>query len=137
MLIKKPHDIKPSEITAPEVYVQRRTFLKAAAAGAAFSTPAAALVRPAGEGEAIPDLLDTPYGEGLELTPYKHVTGYNNFYEFGLDKEDPKRHSKGFKTDDWSIRVSGACNKPGEYGLEDLVKPHSIEERIYLSLIHI
>jgi sulfoxide reductase catalytic subunit YedY len=66
-----------------------------------------------------------------KLTDEADATSYNNFYEFGTDKEDPKRNSRRFKTDDWKIEVSGECEKPGTYGLEDLVKPFPIEERIY------
>ena len=131
MLIKKPHDIKPSEITAPEVYAQRRTFLKAAAAGAAFSTPAAALVEPAGKREAIPDLLDTPYGEGLELTPYKHVTGYNNFYEFGTGKTVPAKKAHSLRTRPWTVVVDGECEAPGEIGIEDILNGFTQQERVY------
>ena len=66
-----------------------------------------------------------------EITEEEDATSYNNFYEFGTDKEDPKKHSKRFKTDDWKIVVSGECAKPGTFDLEDMVKPFPVEERIY------
>ncbi len=66
-----------------------------------------------------------------DLTPEKHATSYNNFYEFGTDKEDPKENSTKFNTDDWKITVGGECEKPGTYALEDLIKPFDVEERIY------
>ena len=66
-----------------------------------------------------------------DLTPEKHATSYNNFYEFGTDKEDPKENSTKFNTDDWKITVGGECEKPGSYALEDLIKPFDVEERIY------
>jgi sulfoxide reductase catalytic subunit YedY len=66
-----------------------------------------------------------------ELTDEEDATSYNNFYEFGTDKEDPKKNSQSFRTDDWTIEVGGHCEKPGTYGLEDLIKPHTLEERIY------
>ena len=66
-----------------------------------------------------------------DLTPEKHATSYNNFYEFGTDKENPKENSTKFNTDDWKITVGGECEKPGTYALEDLVKPFDVEERIY------
>jgi sulfoxide reductase catalytic subunit YedY len=62
---------------------------------------------------------------------YEEVTGYNNFYEFGTDKEDPKANAGNFKPMPWTVRVEGLCNKPGNYGYEDLVKPHKIEDRTY------
>jgi len=66
-----------------------------------------------------------------EITPEDDATRYNNFYEFGTGKSDPVRNAKDFTTDDWKITVGGECEKPGEYSLEDLVKPFPIEERIY------
>ncbi len=66
-----------------------------------------------------------------EMTPEDDATRYNNFYEFGTDKSDPARYAKDFNTDDWKITVGGECEKPGEYSLEDLVRPFAIEERVY------
>jgi sulfoxide reductase catalytic subunit YedY len=59
------------------------------------------------------------------------ITTFNNFYEFGTDKSDPAKNSKTFKPRPWSVAVEGLCNKPGSYTLEDILKPHAIEERIY------
>jgi sulfoxide reductase catalytic subunit YedY len=64
-------------------------------------------------------------------SPYNTVTTFNNFYEFGSDKGDPAKHAKGFKPRPWSVAVEGACGKPGVYTLEDILKPHPLEERIY------
>src|SRR6185295_1792448 len=59
------------------------------------------------------------------------ITTFNNFYEFGMDKADPAKNSKTFKPRPWSVAVEGLCNKPGSYTLEDILKPHALEERIY------
>ncbi len=94
MLIKRPSDIKPSEITDPGIYARRREFLKGAAAigiGGLIGGPASALVKPAGKGTPIAGVIESPYGRDLELTSYEHATTYNNFYEFGTDKTDPAR----------------------------------------------
>jgi sulfoxide reductase catalytic subunit YedY len=133
MLIKKPADIRPSEITAPAVYARRRDFLKAAAALGAgvLAAPAAALVEPSGEGVAIADVLDTPYGDDLTPTAYEHVTGYNNFYEFGTGKSDPARNAHSLQTRPWNLVVEGACEAPGEIGIEDILSGFTQEERIY------
>ncbi len=128
MIIKKPDDISSSEITPEHVYVNRREFLRAAGligvAGAAAST--AALVGRSGRDEA-------PQGPQArdELTPYEDVTTYNNFYEFGTDKSDPAENAKGFKTKPWSVRVEGLVGKPATYDLEEFIKPHKLEERVY------
>jgi methionine sulfoxide reductase catalytic subunit len=64
-------------------------------------------------------------------TALEHITGYNNFYEFGMAKEDPERNAGRLTTEPWTIAVDGLCARPGSYGLEDIVKPARLEERIY------
>ena len=64
-----------------------------------------------------------------KLTPYKDVTGYNNFYEFGYGKEDPARYAQNLKTDPWSVTIEGEVERPGTYTLEDILKPQSVEEK--------
>jgi len=68
---------------------------------------------------------------GEELTPEDIVTSYNNFYEFGMDKDDPARYAHELTTDPWSVEVAGECAKPGEYAFEDIVSGFTPEERIY------
>ncbi len=133
MLIKKPDDIKGAEITDPQVYARRREFLKAAAALGigAIAGQAQALVGPVGKGTPIGDVLDSQYGQDLEPTAYEHVTGYNNFYEFGTDKGDPARNAHTLKTRPWTVVVDGECEAPGEIGIEDILSGFPQEERIY------
>ena len=66
-----------------------------------------------------------------ELTPEEDVTSYNNFYEFGTGKDDPKPNAKNFRTKPWSVKVEGMVAKPATYNLEDFLKPHKVEDRIY------
>jgi methionine sulfoxide reductase catalytic subunit len=140
MLIRRPSDIPSSEITPEQVYLDRRRFLKRAAAGAIVAaTPGllAAACQPSGEGSAADapgaDDLSVRMGDDLrdELTPWGDVTGYNNFYEFGRDKEDPVRNSGSFQTRPWTVEVGGHCNNPGTWDLEDFLRPHELEDRIY------
>ena len=134
MLIKKPADIKPSQITDPRHYARRRELLKRAAAlglGAIAAGPAAALVGRPGTGDPIPDLVDTAYGDKLEPTAHEHVTGYNNFYEFGTAKTDPARKAQTLQSRPWSVVVDGECDAPGEIGIEDVLNDFTQEERIY------
>ena len=72
-----------------------------------------------------------PYFTGETLTPYRDVTRYNNFYEFGMDKSDPSSRSGAFRTDPWSVEISGEVAKPGTYHLEDILGPMQLEERVY------
>jgi methionine sulfoxide reductase catalytic subunit len=127
--IKKGWEISESEVTPEPIYLQRREIMKASGL-----LGTALLLNPL-----ISAMASLPIGDYKkkaislddELTSEEDVTTYNNFYEFGTDKEDPAKNSKKFNTDDWTITVSGECEKLGEFALEDLVKPHTMEERIY------
>jgi methionine sulfoxide reductase catalytic subunit len=131
MIIRRPPDIASSEITSERDYVGRRKFLRDAGIGAAalvLSTPAilAACSRSDVQESAgdVASQEDTP-------NSYEEITSYNNYYEFGTDKEDPKANSGEFHPKPWSVRVDGLCGKPGDYQLEDLLRPHKIEDRTY------
>jgi len=132
MLIKtrKRSDVRESEVTPQSLFEQRRQFIKKAAG---YSVAAASLSLPF---SAMAALNINPFQKDSaslrdELTEKKHVISYNNFYEFGTEKKDPAKHAASLKTDPWSVTVEGECGKPGVYALEDLVKPHKFEERIY------
>ena len=90
-------------------------------AATAFLPPA---VRAATAG--FPDSLNPAFKlDGVKLTPYDLVTSYNNFYEWGLAKEQPKElANKGWKTEPWTIEIGGLCSKPGKYDVNDLVGVH-------------
>ena len=136
MLIKSrnKHDCTESEVTDYSIYVKRREFIETSAKSLGLAAIAPSLLLSAcsdaatettGEaGSRLPHSRD-------ELTPYKDVTSYNNFYEFGLDKSDPAKLAKNFKVNPWSVRVEGEVEKPGVYDLEDLLKGLQQEERIY------
>ena len=127
--IKKSWEIPESEVTPEALYRQRRDFIKAAGTigGAMLLNPWSA----ANASYAVGDYRKGVISIDEELTDEEDATGYNNFYEFGTGKEDPIENSKRFMTDDWTVVVSGACEKPGTYGLDDLIKPFELEERIY------
>jgi sulfoxide reductase catalytic subunit YedY len=136
MLIKKAEKIKSSEITDYSTWQQRRKFIKQSAAlgiGAAGWNFALAELAAADEiaGRKIPDVKITAIGKDLEPTDFVHVTTYNNFYEFGLDKRDPAANAHTLKTRPWTIQVTGECEKPGEIGIEDILSSIPQEERIY------
>ncbi len=132
MLIKRPSDIKPSEITPERVWRARRRFMRDVAAGTLAATaPALFRVQAAAAGVPIENVAESDFSTGEKLTPREDVTTYNNFYEFGTAKRDPSRYGQALKTEPWSIEVSGECEKPGVLDLEELVQPHQLEERIY------
>jgi len=125
------HPIRSSEITSESEYHNRRDFLRdagllglgvAGALAGARTAPAQA-----------PQQGTSLGGSELkgELTPWEDVTSYNNYYEFGTGKEDPAENAKSFKTKPWTVKVEGMVAKPGTYNIEDFLKPHKLEERIY------
>ena len=131
MLIRRPADVRSSEITPEATYVRRRTFLRltGSALVAGMIAPAlGATACGAEEPEPAADAGSTPQDE---LTPFEDVTTYNNFYEFGTDKSDPARLAGSFKPLPWTVRIDGMVAKPADYALEDFVKPYRVQERVY------
>jgi sulfoxide reductase catalytic subunit YedY len=124
-------DIPSSEITPERDYLDRRRFLKAMGIGGAALTATPGLLAACGRGEEA--RTAEAGGEVQEEAPnsWEEITGYNNYYEFGTDKGDPKANSGAFKPKPWTVRVDGLVGKPGDYQFEDLVKPHTIEDRTY------
>lgn len=137
MLIKKPSDIKSSEITDESVYLNRRSFLKSSSgiilAGSAglLGVPGMVQSENAIEGKKLSYTANASLSSKETTTPYEQITEYNNFYEFGTDKYSPAKRAQALTTDPWSIKIEGEVARPGTYTLEDILKPHSLEERIY------
>ncbi len=129
MLIRRPTDYRPSEITPEDVYTGRRRFLAAAVAVAA--------------GAALPASAGTPTGTPLTArrnaefstteapNSWDDVTGYNNYYEFGTDKADPAANASRLRVTPWTVTVAGEAEVRGTFALEDLIRPHPLEERVY------
>ncbi len=133
MLIKKPADILPSEITSETNYLNRREFIRSGAiAGSALVTPAAlAAVVPGKSGAPLRGIGKSPFSTDETPNSYEDITTYNNFYEFGLDKSDPYRNAHQLETRPWTIEVTGHAEKTGTFNFEDFIKPFDLEERIY------
>jgi sulfoxide reductase catalytic subunit YedY len=93
--------------------------------------PALASAAVSGLVEGIANAPNTRTVEGEELNTLEQITHYNNFYELGTGKEDPYRNAEALVTDPWSVEISGECENPGIYTLEDILRPHDLEERIY------
>lgn len=128
MLIKKPADIKPSEITDEAVYLQRREFMQVSAGLALLPFVNTAVAK---TGAAIQYVKNKSLSTSEKLTAYDSITSYNNFYEFGTDKESPAKHAHRLTTAPWSIVIDGEISKPGRYHLEDILKQQTLEERVY------
>ena len=141
MRSRRPVDILPSEITPRAVHDERRAVLKAlglgagqlAIGGSAFGLlGSAAAAVPAGtSGRAKLVTRPSLYSTREAPNSYADITGYNNFYEFGLDKSDPAANAHTLKPRPWKVTIDGECDKPGTYDLDTLIKPHALEDRIY------
>jgi sulfoxide reductase catalytic subunit YedY len=147
MYVLRPRDIPAREITDPERVrshrsaraagsagpdCARREFLRGAALlGAAAALPAVGCGQPARAGRSLGDVAPSPFSTDEERTSLEDATRYNNFYELGTGKGDPRRNADELHTRPWSVVVDGEVGKPGRVPLEELLRPHPLEERVY------
>jgi len=131
MLIKKPADFRYSEVTPKDVYFSRRTFLAGIPAtflaGRELLSPSARALA----GNKLPNLAKSPFSTAEKQNSYAEVTNYNNFYEFGTDKDQPAKLAKNFKTYPWTVSVEGEVAKPRKFTIDEILKLAPLEERIY------
>ncbi|NNM32885.1 MAG: protein-methionine-sulfoxide reductase catalytic subunit MsrP [Gemmatimonadetes bacterium] len=127
MIIRSKPRSEPasSEITKEADFLNRRKFILGFAAAGAGVAMVPALRGGVGndDGEEAP-AQDEP-------NTYEEITSYNNYYEFGLGKEDPAENAQDLVTSPWTLKVDGLCNNPGDYHLEDLIQPSAVEDRVY------
>ena len=137
MLIRTKSEIPSSEITPKSAYMNRRAFMAgAAAAGLGAMTAGRALgmgspdTGPGGYEKltTVKSPLSTP---GLTLTPFEDITHYNNFYEFGVNKDDPAKNAGRLKTRPWSIEVEGLVKQKKTFDIDTLLKMKPLEDRVY------
>jgi sulfoxide reductase catalytic subunit YedY len=122
--------IAPSEITPPEVFLARRSLLATALAGGLGALwPAVALPQRAATGPG--PSRNARYSTSEAQNSFEDITTYNNFYEFGTDKADPATNARGFRATPWTVTVDGEAEVKGRFTLEDILKPHALEERVY------
>jgi sulfoxide reductase catalytic subunit YedY len=122
MLITRPTDIPSSEITPESLYVGRRAFIGAAGALAlaGLATPSALAACTPGGAE-----------QDDKVTSEEDATSYNNFYEFGTGKDDPKRNAGSLRTSPWTVAVDGLVKAPKRWDLDALLKGLAVEDRTY------
>jgi methionine sulfoxide reductase catalytic subunit len=137
MLIKKTDDIRSSEITPKDLYLNRRKFLADAAmagAAAAAGLGLKELLAPSSTvqaGEKINGIQKSPFSTTEKVTPYNDVTHYNNYYEFSTEKEEPADLAKNFKTRPWTVTIDGDVPKKQLLDVDSIMKFAAPEERIY------
>jgi sulfoxide reductase catalytic subunit YedY len=137
MLLKRAPDLKYSDITPRSVYLGRRNFLygMGLAGGLALAGKGVAdIVDPSLEAHASTKLdvpIKSPFSTTEKLTPQKSVTTYNNYYEFGTEKDEPAKNAQKFQTSPWSVSVEGEVAKPRSFTMDEILKLAPLEERIY------
>jgi len=134
-LIKKP-SIKAAEVTDKGLYMSRRELLLAGSASLAALAGGAAPewlsgVEEAHAGAKLPGVQKSPLSASEPLNSFKDITTYNNFYEFGTDKDDPAQYAKTLVTRPWTVAVEGEVKRPKSYDIDELMKMSPLEERIY------
>src|SRR5262249_36025205 len=130
MLIRRAERFKASDITDEKLYLNRRAFIAGGAAVALGAYDVAdAATAPAG---APPQAQRKQALPGKDAaTKLESATTYNNFYEFGVNKDDPAREAHRLKTRPWTVKVEGLVHKPKTYDIDDLVRTFPLEERVY------
>jgi len=140
MLIRKPSDIPSSEITSPEEYARflnRRRFLRAAVGAGAVALGAERLsgvfspnidVSADSKLQTVKSPLTTA---GEQLTSLQDITHYNNYYEFGVPKNEPSENAGVLPTRPWTVKVDGKVKTPKTFDIEALLKLRPLEDRVY------
>jgi sulfoxide reductase catalytic subunit YedY len=138
MLIKPASDIRSSEITDQKLYLNRREFIRAttgtavaAATGVLGAEAFLQAATPAPHGRKLENVKPSPLSTDEKPNAWDQITTYNNYYEFGTDKDSPSMLSRNFKTEPWTVAVEGECTKKAVWNLEDILKGQTLEDRIY------
>ncbi len=139
MLIKRSPDIRSSEITDKNLYLNRREFIQTASGVAAAAIGGAAVgagstaelsAQAAPRGAKL-QYTASPLSTGERQNTWEQITTYNNFYEFGVEKDSPAKYANALRTTPWSVMIEGECAKTGPMNLEDILRGQTLEERVY------
>ncbi|NKA17062.1 MAG: protein-methionine-sulfoxide reductase catalytic subunit MsrP, partial [Alphaproteobacteria bacterium] len=134
MTFKDPK-IKSADITPKEVFQNRRNLLKILTLGSlavGFSSSLQSNAFAVGESnKKLKAKFNKKYSVNDKQTSFKDATTYNNFYEFGMDKDDPARYAKSLITRPWTVSVEGLVQKPQVFDFDSLIKLSDMEERVY------
>ena len=136
MLIRKPTDLTFVDVTPKSVYFDRRKLLRVlglAGLASAAGTRLFDLAIPTRSAAASTKLttIKSPFSTTENLNSFEEITHYNNFYEFGVDKDQPAKNAQKFVTSPWTVAVSGEIKKPRKFSIDEILKLAPLEERIY------
>jgi sulfoxide reductase catalytic subunit YedY len=137
MLIGRKSDLTYADVTPKSLYFNRRRFLKGLGLAGAAVTAGKGLwdaVSPSGEayaGTKLEGLLKSPFSTTETPNTFQDVTHYNNFYEFGIDKDAPAKNAQKFRTSPWTVSVEGEVKTKRKFSMDEILKLAPLEERIY------
>jgi sulfoxide reductase catalytic subunit YedY len=137
MLIRRKPELTYADVTPKEIYFNRRKFLKAMGVAGAVAFTGGNLLELASPsrtvyaGAKFPNLIKSPFSTTEKETPYQDVTHYNNFYEFGIDKDAPAKNAQKFRTSPWTVSVEGEVKTKRKFTMDEILKLAPLEERIY------
>jgi len=131
MLIRRAPRFTESQITDPKLYLSRRELMSGAAAALVLSPSLASAAAPAPVLAPLVATRNAAFSVTDTATKVEAATTYNNFYEFGVNKDDPSRLGHTLRPRPWTVRVDGFVNKPKTFDIDELIKLFPLEERVY------
>ena len=137
MLLQRKPELTYADVTPKDAYVNRRKFLQAMGiVGAATYAGSGVLnflspSRQVYAAGAFSNLIKSPFSTTEKENTLQEVTHYNNFYEFGVEKDQPAKNAQRFRTSPWSISVEGEVKTKRKFTMDEILKLAPLEERIY------
>jgi methionine sulfoxide reductase catalytic subunit len=132
MLIRRAPRFTASEITDPKLYLSRRELISGAAAALVLASgPDTAGAQAAPALQALSATRNAGFSSSETPTKVEAATTYNNFYEFGVNKDDPARLGHTLRPRPWTVQVDGLVSKPKTFDIDELIKLFPLEERVY------
>jgi len=136
MLIRRSPHLTYADVTPQAVYLNRRKFLGGLGIATAAALAGRGLLELVSPSRAVSantklNTIKGPFSTNEKINSYNDVTHYNNFYEFGVDKDQPAKNAQRFVTSPWTVSVGGEVTKPRKFSMEEILKLAPLEERIY------
>jgi methionine sulfoxide reductase catalytic subunit len=136
MLIRRSRELTHADVTPKSVYLDRRKFLQDMGLAGVVALAGKGLLDLASPSRSVNaatqlTTIKGPFSTDEKVNSYNDVTHYNNFYEFGVDKDAPAKNAQNFVTSPWTVSVEGEVNKPRKFTMEELLALAPLEERIY------
>jgi methionine sulfoxide reductase catalytic subunit len=136
MLVRRAPELTYSEVTPKSVYVNRRKFLAGLGVAGVAGFAAKRLLDLASPQTAVHagtklDAIKSPFSTDEKINSFNDVTHYNNFYEFGVEKDQPAKNATHFNTSKWTVSIGGEVKQPRKFSMDEILKLAPLEERIY------